>query len=567
MVSRTPKTNPPPSLVASDDEPPELDVISSDDEDDDNAVAVTPAPYNDDDGLVTIVDTPEGPIDLRKNPYGGKKLDCFADPSYHPSNGAKSYTGSSSKQVTSNSHPRTGGKNVDLMREWGLLATEEYEYWNEKNSSTIGFYLPKDVEDFILENPFLVLMFLQKHFEEGNFINLACNNTYPKVIEDKEESDSETEEEEEDGALEPEQSTDKVANENSDADDELRKEYVTVDIDAERAAETEATRQASEQRDSLEENKSIAQEPSMEEIMRKAQEAAQQAAAKASKKVIEAALAKSLAISTPDVPTSSKPMAARNSSSASRPGEGNFARKGLSTSRIVKSAPPKIKTVTKDGRVHATCGTKGVSMEAPVKVKKANQPEVATRKARKDKKERPVDNNDLEPHIKPDLLIARKFRHASQDPSMDIRQIVPYPAPVDILEASQQRYFENLEAATENIKKGGKADKIPWTVWEDDLIIEHMLDIRLDASIPETEARFEEVSERLRAVNNVHRTKVSIKNMWNRVGRARSGFDERKRKTEVFATSQQTKKRGRENDDLEEGEIRELKVQKKSSVC
>lgn len=57
-----------------------------------------------------------------------------------------------------------------------------------------------------------------------------------------------------------------------------------------------------------------------------------------------------------------------------------------------------------------------------------------------------------------------------------------------------------------------------------------MLAVRLDASIPETERRFEVVSQRMAKDPRtpVPRSKMALKNMWCRVGRARSGFDERK---------------------------------------
>lgn len=146
--------------------------------------------------------------------------------------------------------------------------------------------------------------------------------------------------------------------------------------------------------------------------------------------------------------------------------------------------------------------------------------------------------------------MAQSIDHSITNPSSTIRQIVPYPAPAGLLAASYQKYQNNLEAVQRAILtkksthfKYNREPAMPWTVWEDDLVIGHMLNIRLDRSVPLTEARFEECSKRLREIDHVHRPPGAVKNMWNRIGRARSGFDERKSKSKVYATSQQGKKR------------------------
>ena len=45
----------------------------------------------------------------------------------------------------------------------------------------------------------------------------------------------------------------------------------------------------------------------------------------------------------------------------------------------------------------------------------------------------------------------------------------------------------------------------------------------------------------------LERTAIAVKNFWNRTGRARSGFDERKNKSKPLATSKQGKKAKEEN--------------------
>jgi hypothetical protein len=99
-----------------------------------------------------------------------------------------------------------------------------------------------------------------------------------------------------------------------------------------------------------------------------------------------------------------------------------------------------------------------------------------------------------------------------------------YPAPADFLAASRKQ-----EAGT----KGS------WRLFEEDRAIKHMLDVRDEARLA-GESRFEEVSARLRA-EGIERGFFAVKNYWNRVGRARSGFDERKNKTAPLATSKQGK--------------------------
>lgn len=99
-----------------------------------------------------------------------------------------------------------------------------------------------------------------------------------------------------------------------------------------------------------------------------------------------------------------------------------------------------------------------------------------------------------------------------------------YPAPGDLLAASRKQ-----DAGT----------KSSWRLFEEDRAIKHMLDVRDEAQLS-GEARFQQVSDRLKA-EGIRRGFFAVKNYWNRTGRARSGFDERKNKTAPLATSKQGK--------------------------
>lgn len=135
------------------------------------------------------------------------------------------------------------------------------------------------------------------------------------------------------------------------------------------------------------------------------------------------------------------------------------------------------------------------------------------------------------PFIPPNLALTRSINHATTNPSNDIRLHTPYPAPPDILAASHKRYTHNIAAANAKAAAGASdsSNRIPFTIYEDDQIIRHMLDVAKDPSVPQTEERFAEVSRRLCGDGgSVFRSGTAIKNMWCRVGRGRSGYDERK---------------------------------------
>lgn len=103
--------------------------------------------------------------------------------------------------------------------------------------------------------------------------------------------------------------------------------------------------------------------------------------------------------------------------------------------------------------------------------------------------------------------------------------VMAYPAPQHLLDASQEQ---------ERDAKGS------WRLFEEDRCIKHMLDIRDEDQIT-GENRFREASDRLVA-EGLDRGFYAVKNIWNRTGRARSGFDERKNKTAPLSTSAQGKK-------------------------
>ncbi|KIW65203.1 hypothetical protein PV04_07482 [Phialophora macrospora] len=103
--------------------------------------------------------------------------------------------------------------------------------------------------------------------------------------------------------------------------------------------------------------------------------------------------------------------------------------------------------------------------------------------------------------------------------------ILPYPAPAHLVAASR-----------------GQPAARAWALWEEDACIRHMLDIHREGQI-QGEARFAEALRRMRVVDGCKRTAGgAVKNFWNRKGRLRSQFDERRNKRAPLATSQQGKR-------------------------
>jgi hypothetical protein len=103
--------------------------------------------------------------------------------------------------------------------------------------------------------------------------------------------------------------------------------------------------------------------------------------------------------------------------------------------------------------------------------------------------------------------------------------MVPYPAPAHLVAASRSQPVARA-----------------WALWEEDACIRHMLDIHREGQI-QGEARFAEALRRMRVVDGSRRTADgAVKNFWNRKGRLRSQFDERRNKRAPLATSQQGKR-------------------------
>ena len=84
-----------------------------------------------------------------------------------------------------------------------------------------------------------------------------------------------------------------------------------------------------------------------------------------------------------------------------------------------------------------------------------------------------------------------------------------------------------------------------WSKHEDTECIRHMLDIRAEGKLS-GEKRFDEASRRLTA-EGINRSFIAVKNRWNRGLRERSGFDERKNKSQPLTTSKQDKRTKEEN--------------------
>ena len=96
------------------------------------------------------------------------------------------------------------------------------------------------------------------------------------------------------------------------------------------------------------------------------------------------------------------------------------------------------------------------------------------------------------------------------------------------------------------------------------MAIEHMFRLEKDPSCPRTEVRFAEISQHL-IKHGINRTPTAVKNMWNRIGRARSGLDERKNKSAPLATSMQGKKARLENE-AKKGRKRKASTEPAESV-
>lgn len=80
-----------------------------------------------------------------------------------------------------------------------------------------------------------------------------------------------------------------------------------------------------------------------------------------------------------------------------------------------------------------------------------------------------------------------------------------------------------------------------WSAEEEESCIKHMKAVVEEREV-QGEARFGEAGRRMKEIDGFERTKATaIKNFWNRIGRARSGIDERKNRSAPLATSLQGK--------------------------
>ncbi|KAI1626817.1 hypothetical protein EDD37DRAFT_620684 [Exophiala viscosa] len=105
------------------------------------------------------------------------------------------------------------------------------------------------------------------------------------------------------------------------------------------------------------------------------------------------------------------------------------------------------------------------------------------------------------------------------DPSL-----LPFPAPPALVAVSRT-----------------ERDRKRWRLFEEEACIRHMLDIN-NEGVLKGESRFREAQRRMQVVDNIVKPgNFAVKNFWNRVGRARSGFDERKNKKNPLSTSKQGK--------------------------
>ena len=103
----------------------------------------------------------------------------------------------------------------------------------------------------------------------------------------------------------------------------------------------------------------------------------------------------------------------------------------------------------------------------------------------------------------------------------------------------------------------------PWTEVEKEKTIKHMEDICKEGKIT-GEDRFRETSRRLKA-EGYERYWVSVKNIWNRGLRQRSGLDERRNKRAPMTTSKQDAKTKRENKEKKEQKRRSKQSESVSS--
>ncbi|KIV89712.1 hypothetical protein PV10_07092 [Exophiala mesophila] len=134
------------------------------------------------------------------------------------------------------------------------------------------------------------------------------------------------------------------------------------------------------------------------------------------------------------------------------------------------------------------------------------------------------EDSDFPPSPRKRTAVTTTPKGNTESGNQAIDPFIPYPAPAHLIEASRNEPAQ---------KK--------WRLFEEDACIKHMLDIR-DEGVLRGEARFAEAQRRMKDFDGVEKPAThAVKNFWNRYGRARSGYDERKIKSDVLATSQQAK--------------------------
>lgn len=129
----------------------------------------------------------------------------------------------------------------------------------------------------------------------------------------------------------------------------------------------------------------------------------------------------------------------------------------------------------------------------------------------------------------PSAPVNRRVRRPRADIPDNIRAHpgVPYPAPPALIAESRQ------------VPVGRS-----WSWWESDAAIRRVLEVIAEAQIPGSDDRFEEAGRRIALYDGATtRTgPTSVKNHWNRCGRERSNYDERRNRRAPMTTSQQWKK-------------------------
>lgn len=206
------------------------------------------------------------------------------------------------------------------------------------------------------------------------------------------------------------------------------------------------------------------------------------------------------------------------------------------------SAPPSHASMS--GQAPIRLAPHQLGRKKPMDMRKKSNKNLAARRAsipppivagQKRKRELPsqLEPADWLPPLSPARpVLYNSIDHSIVNPSNEIRAYCVYPAPPHVLAASKVMLDTNMANFQAKLMAGRNpsTNRIPWTIYEDDLVIKEMLKIRTDPTVPQTEKRFDVCIERVdwEAHGLFPRTHQGVKNMWCRVGRNRSGYDERK---------------------------------------